>query len=193
MNENTTLTARSTPASGANQLLQRTGLFIEKGDALRHLSATTATAMVSGFAVFIVGVLVLIGWVFGISELKGGGSSFSSMKPITAVSFLLSAATLIFSSQGTAGKWAHLRYAIAVTVLFVAVASIVQFTFQLNLTLGDHLIANGWAIEATLPMSVITACAFLLFSIAMLLSWQGRMNNALFVAVTIVGLMVSLL
>ncbi len=116
------------------------------------------------------------------------------MKPVTAVTFILSGFVLWLRARGTLEERLDGVQTVLLLLIFgVALLTLVQFGFGANLHIGDDLIAQGWSGEATHPMSVVSALEFLLFGAAMLVPRQGRRNDVTFVAMTFVGLLISLL
>ena len=87
----------------------------------------------------------------------------------------------------------HLLIGLAVLVLFIGIVPMIRFGFGPNLYVGDWLIAHGWSADANKPMSVITGLEFALFGAAMLLPQRSNGDDLAFVALTFVGMLISLL
>jgi signal transduction histidine kinase/DNA-binding NarL/FixJ family response regulator len=113
------------------------------------------------------------------------------MKPITAFAFILSGIALYLRAHGSRNE--RLQTTLSLLVLAIAVLTLIIFTTEANLLVGNVLVAHGWADDATNPMSVVGAVEFALFGTAMLLPQRGRGNDRAFVGLTLIGMLISLL
>ena len=150
-----------------------------------------ALPVVAGLASVVIGMAVLLGWAFGIAQVKSVLSGLETMKPVTALAFVLSGALLWLRARDD--RHPNLQKALSVTVLAIGLLTLIQFGAHANFWIGDVLIKNGWVEDATRSMSVPSATEFVLFSIAMLLSRSGRWSDIAFVSLTMLGLLVALL
>ena len=150
-----------------------------------------ALPMVAGLASVVLGMAVLLGWAFGIVQVKSVLSGLETMKPVTALTFILSGALLWLRARDD--RQPNLQKTLSVTVLAIGLLTLIQFGTHANFWIGDVLIKNGWVEDATRSMSVPSAAEFVLFSIAMLLPRSGRWSDIAFVSLTMLGLLVALL
>ena len=151
----------------------------------------TALPKIAGIAAVALGVVVLIGWMLEIEPLKSVFHGLETMKPITAVAFILSGIVLYLRAQGSPNE--RLQTNLSLVVLAIAVLTLIKFATGTNFLVGDVLIAHGWSVSATNPMSAVSAVEFALFSTAMLLPQRGRGSDLAFVGLTLLGTLISLL
>ena len=137
------------------------------------------------------GILVLIGWMLAIEPLKSVFHGLETMKPITAFAFILSGIALYLRAHGSRNE--RLQTTLSLLVLAIAVLTLLKFATETNFLVGDVLVAQGWSVGATNPMSVVSAVEFALFSTAMLLPRRGRGSDRAFVGLTLLGMLMSLL
>ena len=162
--------------------------------ALAKTSIAMALPASVGLAIAGFGLLVLFGWAFEIGPLKSVFSNFETMKPATAVAFILSGVLLYLrSDRREGGAPAGLQTILGLIVLVIGTLTLVQFYLGMNLWIGDALIAKGWSVDATRPMSVPSALLFVLFGMAMLLPKGGRRADVAFVSATMLGTAIALL
>ena len=147
--------------------------------------------MAAGLASVVLGMAVLLGWAFGIVQVKSVLPGLETMKPVTALTFILSGALLSLRARGD--RQPNLQKTLSVTVLAIGVLTLIQFGTHADFLIGNVLIKNGWVEDATRSMSVPSAAEFVLFSIAMLLARSGRWSDIAFVSLTMLGLLVALL
>lgn len=152
----------------------------------------TALPKLAGLASAGLGLVILLGWALGIGPLKSVFPGLETMKPIAAVTFILSGALLYLRSK-EGGAHARWQSFLGVIVLVIGTLTLIQFEMGMNLLIGDALVAKGWAPEATRPMSVPSAILFVLFGVAMLLPGGNRPADVAFVLVTMLGLLIALL
>ena len=149
-----------------------------------------ALPMVAGIASIALGMAVLLGWSFGIIQLKSVLSGLATMKPVTALTFILSGALLSLRASGDRAP--NLQNTLSATVLAIGILTLIQFGTHADFLIGGVLIKSGWVEDATRSMSVPSAVEFVLFSIAMLLPRSGRRSDTAFVSLTTLGLLVAL-
>jgi len=140
------------------------------------------------------GILVLLGWLLEIEPLKSVYPGLEAMKPITAFTFILSGVALYLRAGASwSDRLQRTISLLILVILAIALVSLLQFTLHANLYVGEYLITLGWPVSATNPMSVVGAVEFTLFGMAMVLPQRGRRSDLTFVALTLLGLLISLL
>ena len=140
------------------------------------------------------GVVVLLGWLFGIEPLKRVLPGLATMKPTTAVAFMLSGLVLFLSSPGIrSASNRQPRGVLSLLIVAIGVLTLTGFALFRNFDIAPILIANGMSGEALRPMSVVTAFEFVLFGAAMFVPHRSRGHDVAFVALTFVGMLISLL
>ena len=147
--------------------------------------------IIAGIASVVLGMAVLLGWSFGIVQLKNLFSGLDPMKPVIALSIILCGALLWL--RASEDRLPILQHALSVTALAIGVLTLFQLGTHTDLLIDHVLIKSGWAEDATKSMSEPSAMEFVLFSIAMLLPRSGRSSDAVFVSVTTFGLLFALL
>ena len=171
--------------------LHHTDVVDQEGAHRTTTPIVAALPMIAGIASIGLGMAVLLGWSFGIIQLKSVLSGLATMKPVTALTFILSGALLSLRASGDRAP--NLQNTLSATVLAIGVLTLVQFGTHADLLIGGVLIKSGWVEDATRSMSVPSAVEFVLFSIAMLIPRGGRWCEATFVSLTMIGLFVALL
>ena len=141
----------------------------------------------------VVGLIVLLGWLFGIEALKSVLPGLATMKPITAATFILSGVLLYLSAQDFRGhNYPCTRIILAILITAIGAFTLIGFAFLIDFNIGKFLVAGSWSAQASKPMSVITAVEFTIFGAAMLLP-RHRAGDLAFVTLTFVGILLSLL
>ena len=120
-----------------------------------------------------VGLLVLVGWAADIASLKSVLPGLATMKANTALAFTLAGLSLgCLSAKGrTVG------FGCAAAVVAVAVLTLVQYTFSLDLGIDQLLFREPpGSVATSFPgrMAPITALVFLLIGLALLLFLTGH-------------------
>ena len=139
----------------------------------------TRTSVVAGAAVTVLGLLVLGGWLFDIPSLTGVLPGQATMKPNTAVCFvLLGAGLCLLAREGRIARGAA-RVA-ATLVLMVAVATVIEYGTSWNLGIDELLFRDPRTPPELNPgrMAVATAVGFLLSASAFLLTERGERHGA---------------
>jgi PAS domain S-box-containing protein len=107
-------------------------------DAVRlgTLFSLSAGAIVAG-----VGLIVLLGWQFGIDGLKSIGPAFATMKPNTALSFVFGGSALAFLSKPSIpGELrARIGFGLSAAVILIAVLSLVEYLAGIDLGIDQLL------------------------------------------------------
>jgi signal transduction histidine kinase len=129
-------------------------------------------ARLQGCIVLLVGLVVLIAWVFDISSLKGLRPGLPTMKANTALGFVLSGGSLVLvgSFRPTRlTRWA--AWAGAGLLILLAGLTLAQYVFGVDLGI-DQLLVRDTAVGVELGypgrMAPNTACCFLLLGGALL-------------------------
>ena len=142
----------------------------------------------AGGGVAAVGVLVLVGWLFGVGPLKSILPGLTTMKANTALCFILVGLGLVWRER-PAWRWGG-----AAVVAVIAALSLAEYLLAKDFGL-DQLFFHDPGDPRTVPgrMAPSTALAFLASSGALvLLAWRGRVSRwaqqALAVATGVVGL-----
>jgi signal transduction histidine kinase/CheY-like chemotaxis protein/integral membrane sensor domain MASE1/HPt (histidine-containing phosphotransfer) domain-containing protein len=139
------------------------------------------------------GLIVLLGWLFGIEALRSVLPDLATMKPITAVTFILSGILLYLSAHDfRSHNYRRAQTILATLTVAIGAFTLIGFAFLTDFNIGRFLIAGGWSAEAAKPMSLITAMEFTVFGTAMLLP-KRRLGDLAFVTLTFVGILLSLL
>src|SRR5437868_3984821 len=134
-------------------------------------SIASLVTLVASFALLILGISVLIGWAFDIGILKSIAPRLVSMKPNTAVCFLLSGVSLwLLKAEGVSGAKLRLGQALAAIVVVIGALTIIEFLFKLNLHIDQLLFASATAGDGHFPgrMAFATALDLVLLGSALL-------------------------
>jgi PAS domain S-box-containing protein len=133
-----------------------------------QLAVVRSAAAIAG----IVGAVVLAGWVGDIPSLKSVLPGYASMKPNTALSFLLAAAALWVATTPHIG----IRYPLAarspaLVAAAIAGLTLIEYGTGLDLHTDQLLLADQDPMSMPYPgrMSIPAALSFLMFGIAMTL------------------------
>jgi hypothetical protein len=150
-----------------------------------------ALPKIAAAGVTCLGFAVLLGWMFGIEPLKSVLPGLETMKPITAVTFILSGILLYLSGKGVrSASYRRARTILSLFIIALGIFTLIGFASLVDFRL---FIARGWSADATKPMSVLTALQFALLGAAMLVAQRSHGNDLAFVALTFVGMLISLL
>jgi PAS domain S-box-containing protein len=133
-------------------------------------------AFVVGYLLFLLGILVLLGWRFDLPAVKTVFPGLAPMKPNTALLFLLSGVSLAANAASGLPRGREISHACALAVLAIGI-----------LTLLQRLTGRGFGIDELLfpdpdtpphlhpgRMSWATNLAFLLASAALLMSSMAQ-------------------
>ena len=129
---------------------------------------------VAGLISMSLGCTVLLGWTLDAQDLKTILPGFSSMKPNTAVGFLLLGLALAFSGRSGA-RWP------SAGVTLLGLATLVEYARARDLGIDQILFAEDPWSEATFPgrMGLNTALSFTLVGVALLLSPRAAWTSQL--------------
>jgi len=118
------------------------------------------------------GAAVLVGWQLGyLALIQVFPSVAAPMQRMTALSFLLSGAALIFAAQGRRRTSALFQF----TILVMSLLVILEYVLGLNLGI-DELLGPAYVNTHTSHrgrMSPVTAASFFAFSVAVLTAWSS--------------------
>ncbi len=122
---------------------------------------------------FLVGGLVLLGWVFDVAVLKSVLPGIVTMKANAALAFVL-AGLALWLSQVERPSWRSLRMAqmCALTVALIGLLTLVEYLFGWNVGIDQVLFQDApHAVDTPHPgrMASMTALSFLLLGCALLL------------------------
>src|SRR4030067_712944 len=134
-------------------------------------------AKIAGYAVTLLGLLVIIGWAFGIEWLKISSLYMISMKFLTAVSFVLSGIMLVLIAKSSANENSSGLVAIVLPIFSLMImlimltsffSTIIGFDFGIvNIFFREELGQPGtiYAIRPGLP-SIVTVISFVLIALS---------------------------
>ncbi len=102
--------------------------------------------MMAGVCVALVGLLVLVGWIFDLTWLKAVWPGWPTMKVNTAICFVMAGGSLaLFAS----GKWLRLSSFVGLCVMLVGAATLAEYVFGWDLRIDELFIRAGETIPQT--------------------------------------------
>ena len=129
------------------------------------------------------GVVVLCGWLFDVGALKSLAPSFASMKPNTAIAFVLAGSSLWLLRPRSVSRRRHLLgRSLAVGVVAIAAVTLSEYVLGWNLHIDELLFHDaGHQIGASPPgrPGANTATAFVLVGLGLLcldVPWSRRIR-----------------
>jgi PAS domain S-box-containing protein len=135
-------------------------------------SGLAAASRITGIAVALVGVAVLVGWLFHVGWLTGLLPHLATMKPNTALGFLLAGVALSLQAPQAPDRRARrLAQGCALVVVLIAVLTLVEYAAGRNLGIDELLFADrpgGHSAPFPGRMGANTALNFLLLGLALL-------------------------
>lgn len=157
----------------------------------RCLTLLTKGSQLAGLLVTLLGGSVLLGWLWDLQLLKSIQPDWSTMKPTTAVGFVLAGMALqVVQSSGVGQKW--LGRGLSLALITLGLLTLTQYLLGSNLEIDPRMLreATG-AIVTPSPglMSPVTAFNFLFTGLAMLLLTAQRISYRL---VQLLSLLTSL-
>jgi PAS domain S-box-containing protein len=171
------------------------GLFpnVEPNSGL--VSSLRSFAGIAGTIVAVAGVLVLMGWIAGISRLTSIDSSLVSMKPNTAIALVISGLSLRLLSRGAPN--AYLRFAALAGAFFVALIGLLtltEYVYGWDLDIDQLLFSEGpGALGTSSPGRMAPASALSLFIIGVsLLVLDARRCYPIAQVLTLIVALISL-
>jgi two-component system cell cycle sensor histidine kinase/response regulator CckA len=121
-----------------------------------------------------IGAAVFIDWMTGAGRLKSLVAGTSTMKANTAVLFVLGGAALWLASATRERRAVRV---LAAVIVAVAVATLGEYVFEIDLGIDQRLIADHAPVPPTAPpgrMGINTAAGFLLTGLALMLVQARR-------------------
>ncbi|MBC8319252.1 MAG: hypothetical protein H8E34_00870 [Bacteroidetes bacterium] len=144
----------------------------------------SAFAYVAGLITAAVGLLVLIGWQFDIGILKSILPGVVSMKPNTAVAFLLSGLALLLLQRTATTNKVLVRF-FAVIIILTGLLTLGQYLFSWNFGIDELLFHDSIDAAGTSQpgrMAPSTAVNFIMIGITFyILSLQKYRNKSLII------------
>src|SRR5580765_6914942 len=156
----------STLSLAVDPVRPRAAMFASK-----NYRIASAVASVASVALIILGVSVLIGWAFDIGVLKSIAPDMPTMKPNTAVCFVLAGLSLwLLRREGVSGPRLRWGQVCATVVIVIGALTLVEFLFKLNLHVDSLLFATATSAAGPFPgrMSFATALSLVLLGNALL-------------------------
>jgi two-component system, sensor histidine kinase and response regulator len=143
-----------------------------------NLRALRLAVLAAAVLTTIVGILVLLGWLFDVGTLKSVLPGKSTMKPNTALCFVLSGVALWFTVSkdrlpdvDIARR--HITLLCASLVTIISVVTLIQYLFALDLKIDSLIFRHALLAENNDAlggrMSGVTALAFVFLGIALML------------------------
>ncbi len=131
-------------------------------------------ARVCGAAALAVGLIVLGGWYFDVSYLKGVAPGFPPMKPITALAFALCGILILARSTAGAGRRLF-AFTCAAAVGVAALWNLLEYALSRPLGIDNLLFPGADHVPPVGRMALLTAVNFAALAAAMLfLDRPGR-------------------
>jgi PAS domain S-box-containing protein len=124
-------------------------------------------ARVCAVTLVLLGIAVLIGWVFDVAVLMQVMPTLVSMKPNTALLFILLGVALLIAEDPTRRT---LRTGLGLAIATVSALTLLEYAFALDLGIDELLFRDPQNDAPNVPgrMSIVTATSFLLFGVAVL-------------------------
>lgn len=134
----------------------------------RNVKAVTVISLIS----ILIGIAVLISWVYNITILQTIGRDYASMKFDTALCFVLSGIAMLLT-RSTNSKVSRVIYlTLSFTVLLIGTTALLQYLLNFNSGLDQFFIADKASKAASIAypdrMPANTALSFLLFGGALI-------------------------
>ena len=122
---------------------------------MKYQRPSVWTPLAAGSIAATGGALVLLGWTFEIAPLIGPLPGTATMKPNTALSFVLAGLALLGTTRGVPSRAASL---LGLTVTSIAVATLAEYAFSWDLQI-DQLLFTDRDAASSAPgrMSPMTA------------------------------------
>src|ERR1051325_5459744 len=137
----------------------------------KKFKIASAVTLFASVALIILGVSVLIGWAFDIGVLKSIAPDMPTMKPNTAVCFVLTGLSLwLLRPEGVSGGRLRLGQICATVVIVIGALTVVEFLFKLNLHVDNLLFATATSTANPFPgrMAFATGLSLVLLGNALL-------------------------
>jgi len=152
----------------------------------------------TGMATLLFGAMVFVGWWLQIDALKGVFFDMVTVKPNTAVAFMLAGAALLLSRSERTNRWGRLvAQVLASGVMLIGLLTLGEYLFNRDIGIDELLFADEVAAAGTSHpgrMSPLDALNFLLVGIALLfLDFEIAREQRLSQFFTLTAVIVSLL
>lgn len=129
-------------------------------------------AQAAGFGLIALGTLVLIGWALDVPVLKSITPGLASMKPNTALQFVLVGGALVCAGRP---GWERGRAALGLLVAFGGALVLVEYAFAVDLRVDQALFVDRASTTTPGRMSEVTAANFVFVGLALaVLDVAGR-------------------
>jgi PAS domain S-box-containing protein len=154
----------------------------------KTLPFLNAVILASGLMVLLIGIIVLIGWLFDITILKSLNPDYISMKANTAVCFIISGILIILLRDSVLTvKFHYLIRILSITVLIISAINLFEYIFNWNSGIDELLFKEGHGTTATIHpgrMAINTAVCFILISFSILFldtryAWRNLVSQFL--------------
>lgn len=135
-------------------------------------------SMTAGVVVFLVGLVVLLSWAFGIGSIKNVFPSTAVMKANTALCFvLLGASLLILRDESRSRKFRCIGIACASLVILIALLTVIEYLTRWDLHIDQLLFEDRSDLASVFPpgrMALGTATNFVMLGVALALLGARR-------------------
>ncbi len=153
----------------------------------------SVTASLLGFAVALLGVLVLLGWITGLRVLSSIRPEYIPMPMETAVLFIICGGYLFFAAHMQDRKIIRTFTVVFSFIALYGLLKFIEFFLQADLTFTNYLFpvskqGGGFPIGR---MSPFTGALFFLSAVAILLSIHGKGRLKLLNTIGCLGVIVS--
>jgi len=139
----------------------------------RVVRVLRAAAIAGSLAVVVVGLLVLLGWLFDVPLLKRIHPSLASMKPNTALCFmLLGSAIWLRDPSKLTRRRRQVVGALAIAIVILGAATLCEYSFNWKFGIDEMLfndVRTAIALQPSGRMSQATAATFVLLALSVLL------------------------
>jgi PAS domain S-box-containing protein len=157
---------------------------------------THAIAVGTGWAACGLGLVVLVGWIFGLTALTRIAPGFATMKANTAICFLLGGLSLLLFGQELPRSRGFFGQGAAVIAAGLGFVTIIEYVAGVGRGIDQLAFLDPLTSAANYPgrMSIVTAFCFLLFGVGRIAAGRsGRFANALCLGTATSGSLVSFL
>ena len=139
----------------------------------RLISSFKSFSEYASISIILVGIVVIIGWILNIQSLKRISPGFASMKPNTAISFILIGIALyLLQDKRANSRTIYIAKGCAIFVAIIGLLTLIEHTFIWNIGIDQLLFKDSFPDKvSSFPgrMSPTTALNFLLIGIAIFL------------------------
>jgi len=154
-------------------------------------------AQVMAIATVALGVMVLLGWIFGIESIKTLSPGFVSMKANTALCFTLCGAGLLIGYLSRPRAWKkNCTTVLSSIVIFISVVTLLEYLTGLSLGLDQPIfrdIPSSYGTSSPGRMAPATALGFLLFGSSLIFLSRGPRGALTAHILALAGLFIALL